>query len=120
MVFLILNLISARKCFKNETGDLLLKNLTHEAKLALNGLVLNLANIAEQSLKLPEQDRHLLIPPANLPISELYDVMNIITIGRTPVQARKLYSRLVLKYYDLDRNLRVSVRQYFVTYKISS
>ena len=115
-----MNLISARKCLKNETGDLLLKNLTHEAKLALNGLVLNLANIAEQSLKLPEQDRHLLIPPANLPISELYDVMNIITIGRTPVQARRIFSRLVVKYYDLDRNLRVSVRHYFVKYRISS
>ena len=97
---------------------MLLKNLTQETKCALNGLVLNLSNIEEQSLKLPEQDRHLLTPPANLPVSELYDIMNIIQIGRTPVQARKLFARLVLKYYDLDRNLRVSASKYFVKYKI--
>lgn len=117
---MVLNPISARKCLENETGDVLLKNLTQEAKQALNGLVLDLSNIGEHGLKLPEQDKHLLIPPANVPISELYDVMNIITIGRTPAQARKLYSRLILKYYDLDRNLRVSVKQYFVTYIIYS
>ena len=117
---MILNPISARKCLENETGDVLLKNLTQEAKHALNGHNLDLSNIEEQSLKLPEQDRHLLIPPANLPISELYDIMNIIKIGRTPVQARRLFSRLLVKYYDLDRNLRVSVRQYFVTYRIYS
>ena len=97
---------------------MLLKNLTLETKRALNGLVLSLSNIEEQSLKLPEQDRHLLTPPANLPVSELYDIMNIIQIGRTPVQAQKLYSRLVLKYYDLDRDLRVSARKYFVEYII--
>ena len=115
-----MNIISARKCLENETGDVLLKNLTQEAKQALNGLCLDLSNIEEQSLKLPEQDRHLLIPPVNLPISELFDLMNIIQIGRTPVQARRLFSRLLVKYYDLDRDLRVSARQYFVTYRISS
>ena len=115
-----MNPISARKCLENETGDVLLKNLTQEAKQALNGLCLDLSNIEEQSLKLPEQDRHLLIPPVNLPISELFDLMNIIQIGRTPVQARRLFSRLLVKYYDLDRDLRVSARQYFVTYRISS
>ena len=114
-----MNPISARKCLENETGDVLLKNLTQEAKQALNGLCLDLSNIEEQSLKLPEQDRHLLIPPVNLPISELFDLMNIIQIGRTPVQARRLFSRLLVKYYDLDRDLRVSARQYFVTYRIS-
>ena len=114
-----MNPISARKCLENETGDKLLKNLTQEAKQALNGLCLDLSNIEEQSLKLPEQDRHLLIPPVNLPISELFDLMNIIQIGRTPVQARRLFSRLLVKYYDLDRDLRVSARQYFVTYRIS-
>ena len=113
-----MNPISARKCLKNETGDLLLKNLTQEVKRALNGLVLSLSNIQEQSLKLPEQDRHLLTPPANLPVSELYDIMNVIQMGRTPVQAQKLFSRLILKYYDLDRDLRVSARKYFVKYKI--
>ena len=97
---------------------MLLKNLTLETKRALNGLVLSLSNIEEQSLKLPEQDRHLLTPPANLPVSELYDIMNIIQIGRTPVQAQKLYSRLVLKYYDLDRDLRVSVNKYYVLHRI--
>ena len=115
-----MNPISARKCLENETGDVLLKNLTQEAKQALNGLCLDLSNIEEQSLKLPEQDRHLLIPPVNLPISELFDLMNIIQIGRTPVQARRLFSRLLVKYYDLDRDLRVSARQYFVIYRISS
>ena len=115
-----MNPISARKCLENETGDVLLKNLTQEAKQALNGLCLDLSNIEEQSLKLPEQDRHLLIPPVNLPISELFDLMNIIQIGRTPVQARRLFSRLLVKYYDLDRDLRVSARQNFVTYRISS
>ena len=97
---------------------MLLKNLTHETKRALDGLVLSLSNIEEQSSKLPEQDRHLLISPADLPISELYDIMNMIQIGRTPVQAQRLYSRLVFKYYDLDRDLRVSARKYFVKYKI--
>ena len=98
----------ARKCLKNENGDMLLKNLTKEAKRALSGLVLNLSNIEEQSLKLPEADRHLLTPPDDLPISKLYDLMHVIQLDRTPVQARTLYSRLVEKYYDLDRNLRVS------------
>ena len=107
-----MNPISARKCLENETGDVLLKNLTQEAKHALNGHNLDLSNIEEQSLKLPEQDRHLLIPPANLPISELYDIMNIIKIGRTPVQARRLFSRLLVKYYDMDRNLRVRSANY--------
>ena len=116
---MVLNPISARKCLENETGDVLLKNLTQEAKQALNGLVLDLSNIGEQSLKLPEQDRHLLVPPAHLPISELYDLMNIIQIGRTPVQARRLFSRLLVKYYDLDRDLRVSAKKYFVIFKIS-
>ena len=116
---MVLNPISARKCLENETGDVLLKNLTQEAKQALNGLCLDLSNIEEQSLKLPEQDRHLLTPPANLPISELFDLMNIIQIGRTPIQARRLFSRLLVKYYDLDRDLRVSARKYFVTFRIS-
>ena len=115
-----MNPILARNCLENEVGDMLLKTLTKEAKHALNGLILTLSNIEEQSLKLPEQDRHLLNPPADLPISDLYDIMNIIKIGRTPVQARRIFSRLVVKYYDLDRNLRVSVRQYFVKYRISS
>ena len=87
---------------------MLLKNLTLETKRALNGLVLSLSNIEEQSLKLPEQDRHLLTPPANLPVSELYDIMNIIQIGRTPVQARKLFSRLVVKYYE-DLSLKILI-----------
>ena len=117
---MILNPNLARNCLENEAGDMLLKTLTKKAKQALNGLILTLSNIEEQSLKLPEQDRHLLNPPADLPISDLYDIMNIIKIGRTPVQARRIFSRLVVKYYDLDRNLRVSVRQYFVKYRISS
>ena len=116
---MILNPNLARNCLENEAGDMLLKTLTKKAKQALNGLILSLSNIGEQSLKLPEQDRHLLTPPADLPASELFDIMNLIQINRTPAQARRLYSRLVVKYYDLDRDLRVSAKKYFVTFKIS-
>ena len=114
-----MNLVLARKALKNETGGVLLKNLTREAKRALSGLVLSLSNIKEQSLKLPEVDRHLLTPPTDLPTSDLYDIMHVIQLNRTTIQAKELFSRLVVKYYDLDRNLRVSVEKYFVKYKIS-
>ena len=97
---------------------MLLKNLTYEAKRALSGLVLTFSNIKEQSLKLPEEDKHLLTPPSDLPVSDLYDITHIIQLGRTAVQAEELFSRLVVKYYDLDRNLRVSASKYFVKYKI--
>ena len=113
-----MNLILARKCLENETGGVLLKNLTRKAKRALSGLVLNLSNIKEQSLKLPEEDKHLLTPPSDLPVSDLYDITHIIQLGRTAVQSEELFSRLVVKYYDLDRDLRVSVSKYFVTYRI--
>ena len=99
---------------------MLLKNLTYEAKRALSGLVLDLSNIKEQSLKLPEEDKHLLTPPSDLPMSDLYDIMSIIQLGRTAVQAQELFSRLVVKYYDLDRDLRVSVNKYFVLHRIFS
>ena len=95
---------------------MLLKNLPKEAKRSLSGLVLSLSNIEEQSLKLPEEDRHLLDPPDDLPTSKLYDIFHVIQLDRTPVQARTLYSRLIEKYYDLDRDLRVS--KYFVLYRI--
>ena len=97
---------------------MLLKNLTYEAKRALSGLVLTFSNIKEQSLKLPEEDKHLLTPPSDLPVSDLYDITHIIQLGRTAVQAEELFSRLVVKYYDLDRNLRVSARKYFIKYEI--
>ena len=111
-----MNPILARKCLKNETGGVLLKNLTQEAKRALNGMALSLSNIKEQSLKLPEVDRHLLTPPTALPMSDLYDIMHVIQLNRTTIQAKELFSRLIVKYYDLDRNLRVSANKYFVTF----
>ena len=102
----------ARKCLKNENGDMLLQNLSKEAKSGLNGFTLNLSNIEKLSSQLPEQDRHLLTPPASLPASDLYDIIHLIKFGRSPVQAQELFSRLILKYYDMDRNLRVSSANY--------
>ena len=87
---------------------MLLQNLSKEAKNGLNGSTLNLSNIEKLSSQLPEKDRHLLTPPAELPASGLYDIMHVIQIGRSLGQAEKLFSRLILKYYDMDRNLRVS------------
>ena len=87
---------------------MLLKTLSKEAKRALNGFVLNLSNIEKLSSQLPEQDKHLLTPPEELPASGLYDIMHLIRLGRTPGQAQELYSRILMKYYDMDRNLRVS------------
>ena len=95
---------------------MLIKNLTYEAKRALSGLVLTLSNIKEQSLKLPEEDKHLLTPPSDLPMSDLYDITHIIQLGRTAVQAQELFSRLLVKYYDLDRDLRVSINKYNVIF----
>ena len=87
---------------------MLLQNLSKEAKNGLNGFTLNLSNIEKLSSQLPEKDRHLLTPPADLPASSLYDVMHLLQFGRSPGQAQKLFSRLMMKYYDMDRNLRVS------------
>ena len=87
---------------------MLLPSLSKEAKIALNGFVLNLSNIEKLSSQLPKQDQHLLTPPAELPASDLYDIIHLIQFGRTPGQAQELYSRILMKYYDMDRNLRVS------------
>ena len=107
----------ARKCLKNTNGDMLLQNLSKEAKCALNGFNLNLSNIKKLSSLLPEQDKHLLIPPSCLPASDLYDVMHLIQLGRSPGEAQQLYSRLIMKYYDMDRNLRVSSSKLFLLQK---
>lgn len=109
----------ARKCLKNENGDMLLQNLSRKAKSGLNGFTLDLSNIAKLSSQLPEQDKHLLTPPASLPTSDLYDIIQLIKFGRSPGQAQELFLRLIMKYYDMDRDLRVSERKYFVTFKIS-
>ena len=92
---------------------MLLQTLSKEAKRALNGFALNLSNIEKLSSQLPEQDKHLLTPPVELPASDLYDIMHLIQLGRTPGQAQELFSRLILKYYDMDRNLRVSSSNFF-------
>ena len=112
LVFLIWS-NSGRKCLESETGDILLQTLSRAAKRALSGLTLNLSNIKELSSKLPEQDQHLLIPPPDLIASDLYDIMHIVQVGRTPGQAQRLFSLLIMKYYDIDRNLRVSSSNYF-------
>ena len=93
---------------------MLLKSLSRETKRALNGFNLSLQNIEKLSQQLPEQDKHLLIPPADLPVSGLYDIMNLIRCGRSPGQAQELYSRLIMKYYDIDRDLRVSSSKSFL------
>ena len=93
---------------------MLLQNLSREAKSGLSGFTLDLSNIEKMSSILPEQDRHLLTPPAEIPASGLYDIMHVIQIGRSLGQAQKLFSRLILKYYDMDRNLRVSSSIFFI------
>ena len=93
---------------------MLLQSLSKEAKRSLNGFARNLSNIEKLSSQLPEQDKHLLTPPVELPVSDLYDIMHLIQLGRTPGQAQELFSRLILKYYDMDRNLRVSSSNFFV------
>jgi len=93
---------------------MLLPNLSKEAKRALNGFVLNLSNIEKLNSLLPEQDKHLLTPPVEQPASKLYDIMHLIQLGRTPGQAQELYSRILMKYYDMDRNLRVSSSNLFL------
>jgi len=104
----------ARKCLKNENGDMLLQNLSRKTKCALNGFTLDLSNIEKMSSLLPEQDKHLLTPPKDLPASSLYDIMHLLQLGRSPGQAQILFSRLILKYYDMDRNLRVSSSKSFL------
>ena len=91
---------------------MLLRNLSKKAKRALNGFNLSLSNIERLSSLLPEQDRHLLTPPENLPASDLYDIMHLIQSNRSPGPAQELFSRLIMKYYDMDRNLRVSSANY--------
>ena len=99
---------------------MLIQSLSKEAKRALNGFVLNLSNIEKLSSQLPEQDKHLLTPPVELPASDLYDIMHLIQLGRTPGQAQELYSRILMKYYDMDRNLRVSSSNLSLLQKIVS
>ena len=82
--------------------------MSKKARTALGGVILNLSNMEEMSSRLPENDKHLLVPPATLPQSSLYDIMYILQLGRSPGQSQDLFTRLILKYYDMDRNLRVS------------
>ena len=105
---LVLIRILARKCLRDENGGKLLQSLSKQAKNALGGVTLSLSNMEQMSSKLPDKDKHLLIPPTSLPNSSLYDIMHILQLGRSPGQSQDLFIRLILKYYDMDRNLRVS------------
>ena len=92
----------------------MLRSLSKKARRDLSGFSLNLSNIEKLSSQLPEQDRHLLTPPTSLPASDLYDIIHLVTFGRSPGQAQELFSRLIMKYYDMDRNLRVSSAKNFL------
>ena len=109
----------ARNALSDKNGVMLLPTLSRETKCALNGFTLNLSNIKKLSSQLPKQDEHLLTPPVGLPASDLYDIMHLIQFGRTLDQAQELCSRILMKYYDMDRNLRVSASKHFLTYRIS-
>ena len=96
----------ARNCLKNESGGLLMPKLSKQARIALTGTSLNLTNLYAESDKLPEQDKHLLVPPDSIQNTELYDLLYLIQYGRP--NGQEIFSKLIQSYFELDRNLRVS------------
>lgn len=84
-------------------------SLSKQGKASLNGPSLTLSNLEVETGKLPEQDRHLLIPPASIENADLYDIAFLIKLGRS--NGQEIFSKLVLTYFELDRELRVSAHE---------
>ena len=80
--------------------------LSKKAKIALSGTSLTLENLHAESAKLPEQDKHLLVPPDTIQDADLYDLLYLIQYGRS--NGHVIFSKLLQSYFDLDRDLRVS------------
>lgn len=65
-----------------------------------------LSNIDAELEKLPECDRHLLEPPRTMEAPSLCDLIGLLRFGRS--NGQELFHKLLSKYYDIDRSLRVS------------
>ena len=84
-----------------------MRQLTKDARKALNGTSLRLSNLDAESEKLPEQDKHLLVPPDSIQNTDLYDLLYLIQYGRS--NGQEIFTKLIQSYFDLDRDLRVSL-----------
>ena len=84
-----------------------MRSLSKEGRVALNGTCLNLENLENECAKLPDQDKTLLIPPASIQKKDLYDIVHLIKFDRS--DGKELFSKLLLSYFELDRELRVSI-----------
>lgn len=100
----------ARKCLKTESGEFLMPFLSKKAKSALTGNSLNLENLNAESDKLPAKDKHLLVPPDTIQDPNLYDLLFLIQYGRS--NGQDIFSKLIQSYFDLDRDLRVSLNSF--------
>ena len=83
-----------------------MSSLSHKGRVALSGASLDLENLDDECAKLPNKDKLLLIPPASIQNRDLYDIVYLIKFGRS--NGKELFSKLLLAYFELDRELRVS------------
>ena len=81
--------------------------LSKAATNALTGNSLSLVNLNAESNKLPDHDKHLLVPPDSIQNVNFYDLLYLIQYGRS--NGHDMFSKIIQSYYDLDRDLRVSL-----------
>lgn len=79
--------------------------LSRSARCALFGEYISLENIIKWSHILPDHDKHLLVPPANVVDPQSLDLVNILQKRRS--DGGELFLEMIKSYFNADRILRV-------------
>ena len=79
--------------------------LSQSAHCALFGEYISLENITKWSQLLPDHDKHLLVPPANIVNPQSLDLINILKKRKS--DGGQLFLEMIQTYFNADRILRV-------------